>query len=117
MDPIMYYLVPVILVVLASIYYLFSRDTKVPNLHNKSVLVTGCDSGFGHQLAIALDTLGLHVFATCLTQQGEQDLQTKCSNRLQTVRMDITKSDDIQKCLKIVQDFLHKDEEKGKTFA
>lgn len=30
---------------------------------NKAVLITGCDSGFGHLAAKALDVYGFHVFA------------------------------------------------------
>ncbi|KXJ13319.1 retinol dehydrogenase 2 [Exaiptasia diaphana] len=105
-DPLIFYLLPVGLVVFASILYLFCRDFKVPNLDNKCVVITGCDTGFGHQLAITLDALGLHVFAGCLTEEGEHELQTKCSERLQTVRMDVTKSEDIQRCLECVKGFL-----------
>lgn len=38
------------------IYDHFNTETVSPN--NKSVLITGCDSGFGHQLAQRLDKFG-----------------------------------------------------------
>lgn len=35
-------------------------------VRGKAVLITGCDSGFGHALAKHLHTLGFTVFAGCL---------------------------------------------------
>ena len=32
---------------------------------NKAVLITGCDTGFGHKLAVKLSTYGFTVYATC----------------------------------------------------
>ena len=33
------------------------------NPRDKSVLITGCDTGFGLELAKRLDNIGMHVFA------------------------------------------------------
>ena len=38
---------------------------------NKAILVTGCDSGIGHELAKHLDSLGFYVFAACLDTSSE----------------------------------------------
>jgi len=105
-DTLVYNLLPIFLVFLVSILYLFTRDIKLSNLQSKCVVITGCDTGFGHQLAINLDAIGLHVFAACLTQTGRQQLQAKCSDRLQTVLMDVTDTQDIQRCLELVETFL-----------
>lgn len=40
--------------------------TSAPQVQGKAVLITGCDSGFGHALAKHLHTLGFTVFAGCL---------------------------------------------------
>ena len=32
---------------------------------NKAILITGCDTGFGHQLAIRAKQAGFHIFACC----------------------------------------------------
>ena len=37
----------------------------------KSVLITGCDTGIGNELAKYLDGLGFHVFAGCLDTSSE----------------------------------------------
>ena len=45
------------------------RRIKVNNLEHKSVLITGCDSGFGFDLAIKCFNKGLCVFAACLSDE------------------------------------------------
>jgi len=68
----------------------------VSDLGNKYVLITGCDSGFGHETAIRLDKMGVHVLAICLTKEGEQSLKSVTSDRLKTFQMDVTNSQQIK---------------------
>ncbi len=75
------------------ITYLFTLP-KVSNIKGKSILITGCDTGFGRALAIRLEELGCQVFAGCLTPEGVTSLKEKCSIRLIPVQMDVT--DNIQ---------------------
>ncbi|EDO35671.1 predicted protein [Nematostella vectensis] len=77
-------------------------STPVSGLAYKWVLITGCDTGFGHQLAKRLDKLGLRVFAGCLSEGGEKNLQQCCSARLTTIRLDVTKQVDIEKTLCLI---------------
>ncbi|XP_062405350.1 11-beta-hydroxysteroid dehydrogenase type 2 [Sardina pilchardus] len=80
---------------------------QAPNLaaslptEGKAVLITGCDSGFGHAAAKRLDALGFEVFATVLNLAGEgaQELQRTCSPRLTLLQVDITKPADVQQAL------------------
>ncbi|GFR73835.1 D-beta-hydroxybutyrate dehydrogenase, mitochondrial [Elysia marginata] len=62
----------------------------------KAVFITGCDSGFGHELAQQLDSLGYTVFAGCLApdREGARALKGSCSDRLKIVPIDVT--DDFQ---------------------
>ncbi|GFT82667.1 estradiol 17-beta-dehydrogenase 2 [Nephila pilipes] len=64
---------------------------------NKAVLVTGCDTGFGHSLAKRLDSKGFHVFATCLFPSGEgaTELKKSCSQSLHVLHVDVTKDDSV----------------------
>ena len=78
-------------------------DVRVPALENRAVLITGCDSGFGYELAKKLDALGLRVFAACLTSEGEAKLTSECSCELRTFKLDVTKSSDIQTALEVVK--------------
>ncbi|KAJ1160115.1 hypothetical protein NDU88_000617 [Pleurodeles waltl] len=68
----------------------YREKQMVPNLTNKYVFITGCDSGFGNLLARQLDQRGLRVLAACLTQKGAEDLKEAASERLQTVVLDIS---------------------------
>lgn len=78
---------------LLSLYYLFRwyRERKtLPNLQEKYVLITGCDTGFGNLLAQQLDQRGMRVLAACLTQKGAEQLKNSASQRLQTLILDVT---------------------------
>ncbi|XP_035207833.1 dehydrogenase/reductase SDR family member 9-like isoform X2 [Stegodyphus dumicola] len=72
---------------------------------NKSVVVTGCDSGMGHRLAKRFDELGMHVFAGCLNPsgQGARSLKECCSSRLHILPMDITNDDQVKEAVAYVK--------------
>lgn len=57
----------------AAVVYHFVRclleTLSIRDLSTKPVLVTGCDSGFGNELAVRCAREGVPVFASCLTQQ------------------------------------------------
>ncbi|XP_032891662.1 17-beta-hydroxysteroid dehydrogenase type 2 isoform X1 [Amblyraja radiata] len=72
----------------------------VPQLlpvQGKAILITGCDSGFGHALAKYLDKLGFTVFAGVLYLDGPgaQDLKMCGSDRLTVLQLDVTSSEQI----------------------
>ena len=75
-----------------------SSTTSKANLNTKGkyVLITGCDKGFGRETAIRLDKMGVCVFATCLTKEGEQSLKSVTSDKLRTFQMDVTDSQQIE---------------------
>ncbi|XP_065275427.1 17-beta-hydroxysteroid dehydrogenase type 6-like isoform X1 [Emys orbicularis] len=86
------------LAALLGLYFLhrwYRERQTVENLREKYVLITGCDSGFGNLLAKQLDVQGLRVLAACLTQQGAEQLRKATSQRLQTVILDVTRTDSI----------------------
>ncbi|XP_055019094.1 D-beta-hydroxybutyrate dehydrogenase, mitochondrial isoform X2 [Boleophthalmus pectinirostris] len=70
-----------------------------------AVLITGCDSGFGHHLARALDRRGFVVFAGCLQPEGvgAQTLARLCSSKLRLLKLDVTLEQDVQHAKKMVQ--------------
>ncbi|GFT65930.1 estradiol 17-beta-dehydrogenase 2 [Nephila pilipes] len=72
---------------------------------NKAVLITGCDSGFGHSLAKRLDSKGFHVFATCLfpSSEGATELKKSCSQRLHVLHVDVTKDDSVKEAVDYVK--------------
>uniref|UniRef100_A0A8C9AM61 Retinol dehydrogenase 16 n=1 Tax=Prolemur simus TaxID=1328070 RepID=A0A8C9AM61_PROSS len=62
---------------------------------DKYVLITGCGSGFGNLLARQLDMRGLRVLAACLTEKGAEQLRAQTSDRLETVSLDVTRTESI----------------------
>lgn len=77
---------------------------------DKSVLITGCDTGFGLTLAKHLTSLGFNVFAGCLLADkdgpGAVELRELANPRLKVIQLDITKQEDWDKALVFVKDNL-----------
>lgn len=65
------------------------------DVKDKYVLITGRDSGFGRKTAIRLDEMGVYVMATCLTKEGERSLKSVTSDKLKTLQMDVTNTQQI----------------------
>lgn len=72
--------------------------------HGYGVLITGCDSGFGHALARALDRKGFVVFAGCLQPEGggAQSLARLCSSHLRILKLDVTSDRDVEQVKRTV---------------
>ena len=92
------------------IYKLLDRILHLPRVGSycdRYIFITGCDTGFGHELAKRLDLLGCHVFAGCLTEKGETELKKVCSERLHTVPLDVTNHDSITRAFELISNKLH----------
>ena len=95
----LYMVIPTSIIALLILWYFLKSllpKPKVGDYHNKYVLITGCDTGFGKNTAIRLDELGFRVIAGCLTKEGQENLQSVCSDRLVSVLMNVTDSKQIQ---------------------
>ncbi|XP_042240147.1 estradiol 17-beta-dehydrogenase 2-like [Homarus americanus] len=92
---------------LSSLIYLALASMKVP-MSRKAVLITGCDTGFGHALALHLDKMGVRVFACVLKSGGEgaERLRKGGSSRLHVLQMDITNQGEVKKALEDVKNLL-----------
>jgi len=77
------------------------------DIGDKSVLITGCDTGFGLKLAKHLTDLGFNVFAGCLLADkdgpGATELRKINNPRLNVIQLDITKQEDWDKALVFVK--------------
>ncbi|XP_060069077.1 D-beta-hydroxybutyrate dehydrogenase, mitochondrial-like [Ylistrum balloti] len=75
------------------------------DIGRKGVLVTGCDTGFGHILAKSLDDWGYTVYAGVLREEstGAKTLQARDSGRLHVIKLDVTKDEDISHALEYVK--------------
>lgn len=80
----------------------------------RAVMITGCDSGFGHMTSLALNQMGFVVFSTVLNPEGEgaKELLKKSRNRIQLLKMDVTNSEEVEAAKTKVESFL-KDNELG----
>jgi NAD(P)-dependent dehydrogenase (short-subunit alcohol dehydrogenase family) len=89
-------------VVYKALDYLLRLPT-IGRYSERYILVTGCDSGFGEALARRLDGLGCHVFACCLTEARQKELAKTCSERLQTLQMDVSQHDSVLQAFDFVK--------------
>jgi len=69
----------------------------------KAVLVTGCDSGFGKEIALALHAEGFLVFAACLTAEGSTALSMD-EQRLRPFTLNVTSAEDVRQAVGFVAD-------------
>jgi len=74
----------------------------------KAVLITGCDTGIGHEVARHLDMLGCNVFAGCLdtASEGAQRLRVEASPRLKLVNMDVTREEHVKMAVEYIEENL-----------
>ncbi|XP_065150809.2 D-beta-hydroxybutyrate dehydrogenase, mitochondrial [Paramisgurnus dabryanus] len=103
------------------VYALFVLYVAIPRLprgtvkvDGKAVLITGCDSGFGHALAKHLHQLGFTVFAGCLSKDGEgaKVLENLHSEKLKVVQLDVCNEEQVSQAVEFVKANLE-DPEKG----
>ena len=68
------------------------------NPANLVVVITGCDTGFGAEIADDLYKRGgFTVFATCLTEDAVAKYNDLQSSRLRAIQVDVTKQDDVNR--------------------
>ena len=99
----------VLVVVIAAIIYYLLRNVMLRSLHDdvhdKTIVITGCDSGLGWYLARHCDQLGFRVYAGCCNPAGEGAVQllSEASARLQTIAIDVTSTDSLNSALNIIR--------------
>merc|ERR1712137_276321 len=74
---------------------------KIHHLTQRSVLITGCDSGFGLQTTHQLSRKGMKVFAACLTQDGVDNLAN--TKNVTPFLMNVTNEESVQAGFELVQ--------------
>jgi NAD(P)-dependent dehydrogenase (short-subunit alcohol dehydrogenase family) len=92
-------------IVLFVLYRLYQHFFPTPNINpnGKHVLISGCDTGFGHGLAIELDKQGFNVLAGVLVDDNVTALKNELSSKATVFRLDITKQEDIENAYDLVQ--------------
>ncbi|CAF1345099.1 unnamed protein product [Rotaria sp. Silwood1] len=94
------------IIILYVFYRLYQHFFPTPNINpnGKYVLISGCDTGFGHGLAIELDKQGFNVLAGVLRPDNVISLKEKLSSRATVFRLDITNKEDIDAAFKLVNE-------------
>ncbi|GLH13147.1 Dehydrogenase/reductase SDR family protein 7-like [Gryllus bimaculatus] len=82
-----------------------ARRLRGAALARRAVLVTGCDSGFGHAAARRLHALGARVFACVLLPHGAgaDSLRALASPRMRVLPLDVTDADSVAAAARAVQ--------------
>jgi len=78
-------------------------DHSISTEKRKTVLITGCDSGFGFVTALELSASNCKVYAGCLTENGVKKLQEHKDFDGKAFIMDVTKEEDIEKAKAIIE--------------
>ncbi|KAM4626254.1 dehydrogenase/reductase SDR family member 9 isoform 1-T2 [Discoglossus pictus] len=86
-----------IFLIFLYIWWRVRDGLKIKNIPDKYILITGCDTGFGNLAARTFDKRGFRVLATCLTDVGAAGLMEVTSERLKTVKLDVTDTDNVNK--------------------
>ncbi|KAK9527691.1 hypothetical protein VZT92_014231 [Zoarces viviparus] len=102
------------IVELYFIFVLYVATPRIPRgsveVKGKAVLVTGCDSGFGHALAKQLHKLGFTVFAGCLFKdkggEGAKELEEFHSDRMKVVQLDVCSDEQVDQAVEYVKENL-----------
>jgi len=68
----------------------------------KHVLVTGCDTGFGYEIALDLSREKCRVFAGCLTEEGVRRLEEDKIFEGVAFIMDVTKDEDVGRAKELI---------------
>ncbi|CAF3025352.1 unnamed protein product [Rotaria socialis] len=86
------------------IYILYQHFYPTPNISpkDKYIFISGCDTGFGHGLAIKLDKQGFNVLAGVFDSDNVTSLREKLTSRATVFRLDITKQEDIEAAFELV---------------
>lgn len=87
-------------------YRLYQHFVPTPDIspNGKYVLISGCDTGFGHGLAVELDKQGFNVLAGVLTENSVTSLKSELSPKATVFQLDITKEDDINSAFELVKE-------------
>jgi NAD(P)-dependent dehydrogenase (short-subunit alcohol dehydrogenase family) len=87
-------------------YRLYQHLFPPPNINvnGKYVLISGCDTGFGHALAIELDKQGFHVLAGVYNPDNEEHVTSQLSTRATVFCLDITQQEEIDAAYNMVKE-------------
>ncbi|CAA98465.3 Retinol dehydrogenase 7 [Caenorhabditis elegans] len=93
-----------VVVVWNIVRYILELIPEGGSLQDRAILITGCDTGFGRELAKKCAKNGFLVFAGCLTTEAAKTLESESANpRLRTVPLDVSKDESVEKTVEFVK--------------
>jgi len=94
-----------LVLILYITYRLYQHLFPTPNIdpHDKYVLISGCDTGFGHALAIELDKQGFNVLAGVYNSDNQVSLTKELSSQATVFCLDITKQEHIDAAYDLIK--------------
>ncbi|KAL8563901.1 hypothetical protein ACOMHN_049557 [Nucella lapillus] len=91
--------VGVVVGVVAMCRYVERRHEGVLRAEGKVVLITGCDTGIGHEIAKRASQRGLTVVATCLDRHSPGATLLAAMERVHVLPLDVTDDDSVRAAL------------------
>ncbi len=83
-----------------------TQDSGVPGTTQLAVVITGCDSGIGKELALCLASEGFVVFAGCLKRDSFDHFKGTGTSSIHPVILDVTCDDQVKAFQATVQEWL-----------
>ncbi|MBN3296064.1 BDH protein, partial [Amia calva] len=99
------YLTPALIMIPILVFLLTHTEHYMFNPQGRAVFITGCDSGFGYNLAKQLDKMGFVVFAGCQfpNREGACNLVRECSSSLKVIELDVTQEENVKQAKKYIE--------------
>ncbi len=91
--------------VLESVRKYSACDPKQHPTRELAVVITGCDTGFGRDVALQAAEVGYIVFAGCLKEESVIELK-QFSNNIKAFTMNVTNDEHIEKAVQMVSQWL-----------
>jgi hypothetical protein len=91
------------------------QDSKINKDLELAVFISGCDTGFGKEVALLAASRGFVVFAGCLQESSLKQFQTM--DNMSPLIVDVTKDQQVLQAAEIVQEWIHKGKATGKERA
>ncbi|KAH6923856.1 hypothetical protein HPB50_008263 [Hyalomma asiaticum] len=91
--------------VLSRLFWKYAFVTRISG-DGKAVLITGCDTGFGHRLAKRLSHQGFLVFAGCLSSTSDGAMQLRTLSNIEVLQLDVTKQEQVDDAFHAVKEHL-----------
>jgi NAD(P)-dependent dehydrogenase (short-subunit alcohol dehydrogenase family) len=101
------------LLFLWTVYFFATRmleRIQIGDLYKRAVLISGCDSGFGRDLALKCIENGMPVFAGCLTEQGINEINEEAKRikdgekLLKAIQLNICKQESVTKMREVIDE-------------